>query len=78
MISEEFAAHLGDIFQAAHRHGDRRLSKWEQDFAADLAQRFEDYGLRFNVSPKQWEILSRIRDKLGVDKEGGPDEAVEG
>lgn len=77
MISEEFHSHLAEIFQAAHR-SPHKLTKWEQDFSADLAQRFEDYGLRFNVSPKQWEYLSRIRDKLGVDKEGGPDEAVEG
>lgn len=74
MISEEFSAHLEEIFRAASQD-ERRLSKWEKDFAADLGERFETYGLRTNISPKQWEILSRIRDKLGIDREGAPDAA---
>lgn len=42
------------------------LSDWENDFMADQANRFEEYGESVRFSVKQWAIVVRIATKLGI------------
>lgn len=40
------------------------LSEWEQGFYDDQAKRYDEYGARINLSPKQWAVLNRMYDKV--------------
>jgi len=40
------------------------LTPWEQKFTEDLLEKFKRYGNRTMISPKQWEILTRISEKI--------------
>lgn len=49
------------------RESPGKLTQWERDFVADVGQRFEEQRERFRCSEKQWDILRRIGNKLGVE-----------
>lgn len=40
------------------------LSSWEQGFMSDQIARFEKYGADTHFSPKQWEVIERVWNKL--------------
>ena len=40
------------------------LTEWEQRFMEDLLERFRRWGQRTMISPKQWEIITRISEKI--------------
>ena len=40
------------------------LSSWEQKFTEDLLERFRRYGDRTLISKRQWEIITRISEKI--------------
>lgn len=40
------------------------LSEWEQGFLDDQIKRFDEYGARINLSPKQWAVINRMYDKV--------------
>ena len=46
--------------------GLHRLSSWEAQFLVDHSARYEDHGPEMRISPKQWAILTRIEEKVGV------------
>ena len=54
---------LTDILAAAEEL-DSRLTPWEVTFVTDFQDRVEKWERRVKVSPKQWAILQRIKDKL--------------
>jgi len=45
-----------------------KLNPWERTFAADFGQRVEKYGLDTHCSPKQWDALRKMADKLEVEE----------
>ena len=40
------------------------LTPWEQHFIEDLIEKFHKYGVKMMISPKQWEIIGRISEKI--------------
>ena len=40
------------------------LTPWEQKFIEDLLERFKRFGDKTTISPKQWEIITRISEKI--------------
>ncbi len=40
------------------------LTPWEHKFFDDLMERFKRFGDRTSISPKQWEIITRISEKI--------------
>ncbi|MCX5822399.1 MAG: hypothetical protein NTY86_02535 [Deltaproteobacteria bacterium] len=40
------------------------LTPWEQKFIEDLLEKFKRFGDRTMISPKQWEIITRISEKI--------------
>ena len=36
---------------------------WEDEFLADLEERYAEYGKRTRISPRQWEIIERLEEK---------------
>lgn len=64
-ISQDEQFKLELIWNGIDEQGaDCDVTKWERDFMADQQQRFETYGSRMFMSPKQWEIIDRIYDKV--------------
>jgi hypothetical protein len=48
---------------AVDTHWDE-LTAFEQKFAEDLLERFRQWGIKTRISPKQWEIITRISEKV--------------
>lgn len=44
------------------KHWDE-LNEWEKKFVEDLLERFRMYGMRTQISKKQWETITEISDK---------------
>jgi hypothetical protein len=42
------------------------LTDWEHDFVEDLLERYEKYAEMIMLSPKQWGVINRILEKMGV------------
>lgn len=40
------------------------LTNWEQKFIEETLARFENYGQKTLISPKQWNIIERIGEKV--------------
>lgn len=40
------------------------LTPWEQKFIEDMLEKFKRFGDRTMISPKQWEIITRISEKI--------------
>jgi hypothetical protein len=60
-----------------------RLTPWEKSFAADNRVRLEEWGLRYNCSPKVLVIMQRMADKLRIkfdapEADEGPDLSPDG
>lgn len=48
----------------------KMLTEWEQGFFDDQVKRYDEWGARINMSPKQWSVLNRMYDKVtGVDND---------
>lgn len=45
------------------KHWDE-LTAVEQKFMEDLIERFDRYGDRTKISPKQWDVITRISEKI--------------
>lgn len=56
--AEELLDWIGHLF-------DSDLTRWEIEFVGDLEQRLENYGGRTRISPAQWDVINRIKEKLG-------------
>lgn len=41
-----------------------RLNDWERNFISDQASRVEKFGEHISMSPRQWETLRKIRNKI--------------
>lgn len=63
MITEEYRDELDALLSRAVTNDDK-LSQWESDFVGDLAKRLELYDCALRISPKQQDILDRIKQKL--------------
>jgi len=40
------------------------LTEWERRFMEELLERFRRHGDRTRISPKQWDIVTRISEKI--------------
>ncbi len=40
------------------------MTEWERRFIEDILERFHQHGERTIISPKQWEIITRISEKV--------------
>lgn len=47
------------------------ISDWERSFLQDQAERVEKYGTSVRFSPKQFAILDRVADKIGMAERPG-------
>ena len=56
---ENFCALMEDINNAAATE----WTEWEQQFIKDMNERYEKYGAKIFLSPKQWNVLRRLQDK---------------
>jgi hypothetical protein len=43
-----------------------KLSDWEKKFSEDMVERFGKWKERTMISKKQWEIINRIGEKVGL------------
>jgi len=48
---------------AVDRHR-AELTTFEQRFAEDFLERFRQWGVKTKISPKQWEIIAGISEKI--------------
>lgn len=39
------------------------LTEWEQRFMESILERFRRWGAKMKISPKEWDIITRISDK---------------
>lgn len=56
----EFFEHAVPVFEAEME----QLTEWERKFIADQIRRFREYGYDTHMSPKQWDIVERVWNKL--------------
>lgn len=42
----------------------KALSDWERNFLADQSNRYQQYGSKIFMSPKQWAVLQRMYEKV--------------
>jgi hypothetical protein len=54
---------LGQLSTACDLHWDE-LTEWEKKFMEDILERFREWGIKTKISPKQWEIITRISEKI--------------
>jgi len=40
------------------------LTDWEKRFMEDVLERFRQWGIKTKISLKQWEIITRISEKI--------------
>lgn len=40
------------------------LTPWERKFTEDIIEKFRLYGMKMMLSPKQWELIDRISEKI--------------
>lgn len=66
-MTEDEISFLESTIEARNDHG-QMISEWERKFIDDQAQRYEKYGDDTRMSPKQWAVIAKIADKLGVEK----------
>lgn len=50
----------GEIGELLDQIDDRSLDAWQKEFITGLRERYEEYGERVKLSPKQWEKLREI------------------
>lgn len=48
---------------SADKHWDE-LTDWEKKFLEDILERFRQWGKKTKITPKQWEIITRISEKI--------------
>jgi hypothetical protein len=53
-----------DGLLARYQDEAKGCSTWEQSFMDDQVKRFTEYGNETRFSPKQWQILDRVAEKL--------------
>lgn len=63
MIEPEFYEEIERIVGGALENPEK-VTQWEFDFCKDFAEKLSQYGARVNVSPKQYDIIERIRGKI--------------
>jgi hypothetical protein len=55
----------GDLLALLQWHrGDPRLTPWEEGFLTGMVRALQDYRGKAKVSPKQWDNIQRILQKL--------------
>lgn len=40
------------------------LTDWEKNFMEDILERFRRWGMKTKITQKQWEIITRISEKI--------------
>ena len=43
-----------------------RVSDWERGFMDDQVKRFEQYEAETRFSPRQWDVMRRVANKLNI------------
>ena len=61
----ETSADLLPILQ--WNRGDPRLTRWEEDFLTGMVRHIQTFRGAAKISPKQWDHIRLILDKLGED-----------
>lgn len=63
-MDERQLDHLELILNGVKEKPDAGLTAWEENFIADIADRFETYGERTRISDRQWEFINKIGEKV--------------
>ncbi len=73
-LSERENEYLADVLAAAGEQM-KDLTDWEQGFVKDQIKRHEQYGASTFMSKKQWAVIHRIAETVGVQpaETGGAD-----
>jgi hypothetical protein len=66
-LSENESDYLQRVLDA-YNEDRKKCSEWERGFMDDQVKRWEEHGSGIRMSPKQWTIIGRVADKLGVHK----------
>lgn len=66
-MTQDEISFLESVIEARADHG-HMISEWERKFLDDQKQRYDKYGEETRMSPKQWAVIAKIADKLGVEK----------
>ena len=62
-LTQEEKAWLIRLESSVDKYWDE-LTDFEKKFLETLLERFRQYGMKTIVSPKQWEIITRISEKI--------------
>jgi len=62
-MTQEEHEWLNRLQTAADIHWNE-LNDWEKKFMEDLLERFRRWGMKTKISPKQWEVITRISEKI--------------
>jgi hypothetical protein len=71
-MTQDETEYLERLFAAAE-HDSSPLSDWERQFLADQIGRWRKYGEAMLLSTKQWRVLFRIGESLGVPEPLAPE-----
>jgi hypothetical protein len=63
VLSQRERDWLVKLKPAVDQHWDE-LTDFEKKFAEDLLERFRQWGVKTRISPKQWEIIATISEKV--------------
>lgn len=50
----------------------KEISEWERTFLNDQHERIIKYGRDVRMSSKQWGVISRVAEKIGLEEMPGP------
>lgn len=66
-LSEREDEYLQNVLAAC---GERmkELSEWERGFIEDQQKRYDEYGNDIWMSEKQWGVIDRVAEAMGVEK----------
>ena len=65
---ETLSPELEDLGTSLRLLRDKSLTDWEEGFVSDLQATLAKYKGETTLSPKQWEWVSRLEEKYGLDR----------
>lgn len=65
MLTEKEEMYI-KLLVAEEAYFEDKLNDWEQGFMRSLVENYEDRGVGLTLSVKQWEVISRIAERLDL------------
>lgn len=64
-LTEDQCSYLTKVLDACEVQHDK-ITKWETDFISDQRARWEEHGANIRLSDKQWTVIGKIGEKVGL------------